>query len=205
MWGNPTRERDIIIQLQESTKQQQIHISSQGKYLTTPKQSQKLCLEKCAKFVLLYSLLRTSFSVPIVICTDCSVQPRNNKQISEICLENRAQNYLDFRAKYVLTPVQNCTDCTDPYSMASHSRKIIWPKTHRNFFLGFVPSFLGKRALFVAHFPFSSILKKSLSISSRCLLNMSCTLPNTFFYNLKMTVSPKCLFTFPNPKSKGQD
>jgi hypothetical protein len=41
MWGNPMRERerDIIIQLQESTKQQQIHISSQGKYLTAPKQS----------------------------------------------------------------------------------------------------------------------------------------------------------------------
>jgi hypothetical protein len=35
--------------------------------------------------------------------------------------------------------------CTDPYSTASHSRKIIRPKTHRNFFSRFVPSFLGKR------------------------------------------------------------
>jgi hypothetical protein len=36
MWGNPTRERDLIIMLQENTKQQQNHISNEGKYVTTP-------------------------------------------------------------------------------------------------------------------------------------------------------------------------
>jgi hypothetical protein len=39
----------------------------------------------------------------------------------------------------IRTVVQNCTGYTDPYSTASHNRKIIRPKNHRKFFLGFVP------------------------------------------------------------------
>jgi hypothetical protein len=53
--------------------------------------------------------------------------------------------------------------CTDPYNTASHSKKKKFgPKLTGKNFSRFVPSFLGKRALFVAHFPLSSMLRKSL-------------------------------------------
>jgi hypothetical protein len=52
---------------------------------------------------------------------------------------------------------------------------------------------------------FSKISLTLLLMSSQTF-DMSFTLPNAFFYNLKMTFSPqKCLFTFLNPRSKGQD
>ena len=53
------------------------------------------------KTVLLCSLLHTSFFVPTVSCTNCSIRPINSEQKSEIRLKNRAQIYLDFHAKSV--------------------------------------------------------------------------------------------------------
>jgi hypothetical protein len=61
----------------------------------------KFCLVSRAKSVLLYSLFCTSFSMPTISCMDCSVWRRNNEHKSEICLENCAQNCLDFRAKSI--------------------------------------------------------------------------------------------------------
>jgi hypothetical protein len=50
----------------------------------------------------------------------------------------------------------------------------------------------------------SQALSKNLSQSPS--LVVSCTLPNAFFYKSENDIfPPKCLFTFPNPKSKGQD
>jgi hypothetical protein len=54
-----------------------------------------------------------------------------------------------------------CIDYTDPYSTTSHNRKIFQLKKNKKI-LGFVPSFLGKCALFAAHFPLSRLLRKSL-------------------------------------------
>jgi hypothetical protein len=149
--------------------------------------------------------------MPIVSCTDCSIRPRNSEHKTKIHLKICAQSGLDLCAKSIRT-VRNRTDCMNPYSMASHKRKIFFPKTHRKCFSRFVPSFLGKHALFVSHFSLSSILinlsqspPDVFTTSSRCPLNMSCRLPNAFFYNLKMTFPPpKCLFTFPtlDPKDK---
>jgi hypothetical protein len=42
---------------------------------------------------------------------------------------------------------------------------------HKIFPWDLCPSSLGKRALFVAHFPLSSLLRKSLSIFSQCVLH----------------------------------
>jgi hypothetical protein len=78
----------------------------------------------------MYGLLRTSFFVPTVSCTNCSIRPKNNEQKKEIYLEICDRGCLDFCAKSVRT-VRNHTNCTDPYSMASHSRKIFQPKTHQ--------------------------------------------------------------------------
>jgi hypothetical protein len=100
MWGNPMRERErFIIQLQESTYQQQNNISSQGKYLTIC--PTEICLVFHAKTVPLSCLFHTSFSVPTVHCTDCSVRPKKVTQKSENRLKNRAKNCLDFHAKSV--------------------------------------------------------------------------------------------------------
>jgi hypothetical protein len=75
--------------------------------------------------------------------------------------------------------------------------------THRKTALGFVPSF------FLGNVPtklltFLEALSENLSQSPS--LVVSCTLPNAFFYKSEKDIfPPKCLFTFPNPKSKGQD
>jgi hypothetical protein len=65
------------------------------------------------------------------------------------------------------------------------------------------PSFLGKCALLVALFPLSSLLRKSLKLLlSMCLAHYPM---HSFIKSENDLFPPKCLFTFPNPKSKGQD
>jgi hypothetical protein len=85
--------------LQESTKQQQTDISSQGKYLTAPNLSHRnlprFPCQNCTVVRPPYAL----FFVPTICCTDCSVQPRNSKQKTEIRLEIRAQNASIFMPK----------------------------------------------------------------------------------------------------------
>jgi hypothetical protein len=63
----------------------------------------------------------------------------------------------------------------------------------------FVPSSSGK-------VPTNTFLSQALLENlSQSPLDVSCTLPNAFFYNFENVIfPPKCLFTFPNPKSKGQ-
>jgi hypothetical protein len=151
--GKPNeREIHIFIMLQESTKQQQTHISSQGKYLIAPNMSHRnLPHFPCQNRTVVRHPF-ASFSMPTFSCTDCSVRPKNNKQKTKIRLEIHA----------VVRTVRNHTDYTDPYSTTSHNRKIFRPKIHRKFFSGFMSSFLEKCALFAAHFPLSSMLRKSL-------------------------------------------
>jgi hypothetical protein len=140
--GKPNeRERDLLFSFRK------VHISSKTTFPAKENTSQhqicptEICLVFRAKIVPLSCLFRTSFSVPTVHCTDCSVRPKNSHRKSENRLENRAKNCLDFHAKSVRT-VRNRTDCTDPYSTASHSRK-------KNFGQKSQKIFLGNRA----HFP----------------------------------------------------
>jgi hypothetical protein len=65
-----------------------------------------------------------------------------------------------------------------------------------------------------AHFVLGNVPTKLLTFLSQSLSEslfqspslVSCTLPNAFFYKSEHDLfPPKCLFTFPNPKSKGQD
>jgi hypothetical protein len=132
-------------------------------------------------------------------CTDCTVQPSSSKKIS--------RKHLDFRAKGCL---ENCTPLPAVWTVRirtvrSSSRKMEQHYTENR--LGIYALFLlGKCALQAAHFPLSSLLRKSHSFNSSRLLDVSCTLPNAFFYNSENDIyPPKCLFTLPNPKSKGQD
>jgi hypothetical protein len=118
-----------------------------------------------------------------------------------ICLKKCAQNFLDFHAKSVLLYGLYRSIQYDLSQQKNNSAT-----KHKIFPWDLCPSSLGKSALFVSHFPLSSLLRKSILLLLSMLLNVSCTLPNVFFYKSKNDIfPPKCLFTFPNPKSKVQD
>jgi hypothetical protein len=158
--GKPNeREREILLfsykKVQNSSKTTFPAKENTSHHQICPTE---ICLVFGAKIVLLYSLLHTSFSVPTVNCTDCSVRPRNSHQNSKIRLKNRAQ-----------MPLFPCQICTVVWIVQTIQIRTVRPPTAKKkfgrklteiFFLGFVPCFLGKRALFVAHFPLSSILRK---------------------------------------------
>jgi hypothetical protein len=86
------RERDLIIMLQESTKQQQIYISSHGKYLTAPNLSHKNLPRFPCQNRTTVRPPSASFSMPTVSCTNCSVRPKNREQKTKIHLEICARN-----------------------------------------------------------------------------------------------------------------
>jgi hypothetical protein len=203
--GKPNeRERDLLFSVRK------VHISSKTTFPAKENTSQhqicptEICLVFRAKTIPLSSLFRTSFSVLIVRCTDCSVWPKNSHRKSEKHLENRAKNHPYFRAKTVR---QYGLYGSVQYGLPQ--QKNISAKNSKNFFLGNRAFFPRKTCPLCCSL---SSLKLTLKISltlfpiSSQTFDMPCTLPNAFFYNLKMTFSPqKCLFTFPNPRSKGQD
>jgi hypothetical protein len=134
--GKPNeRERDLLFSFRK------VHISSKTTFPAKENTSQhqicptEICLVFRAKIVPLSCLFRTSFSVPTVHCTDCSVRPKNSHRKSENRLENRAKNCLDF----VPNPY-GCTDCTDYVRIRTvrppTAEKKNSAKNHRNFFLG---------------------------------------------------------------------
>jgi hypothetical protein len=162
--GKPNeRERDLLFSFRKVQNNNKYHISSQGKYLTAPKLSH---INSASKSVPNLYCCTTS-SVPRFSCPQSVVQtvlygPETTNKTSKTVPKN---------ASIFVPNPYGCTDCTKMTVQIRTvrpptSRKIIRPKTHKIFFLGFVPSFLGKCALFAAHFPLSSLLRKSLSISS---------------------------------------
>jgi hypothetical protein len=203
MWGNPReRERDLIIQLQENTYQQQNHNFQPRKiHLQHTKTVPKICLVIRAKSVLLYDPPRKLYlekSVQTVSCTDCSVWPNNNKKPLKSVPRKSCQNCLDFRALFPLLyglygSVQY--DLPQQKNNSAHKTNMLpWD---------LCPLCLGKCALYAALIFLSQAYSKILSQSPPLV---SCTLPNAFFYKSENDLfPPKCLFTFPNPKSKGQD
>jgi hypothetical protein len=122
MWGNPTREREILLlcfrKVQNNNKSTFPAKENTSQHQICPTE---ICFVFYAKTAPLSGFFHTSFFVPTVTCTDCSVRPRNNHKKSGNRLENCAKNHLDFRA-------QIRTDCMDPYTMASHSKKNISAK-----------------------------------------------------------------------------
>jgi hypothetical protein len=151
MWGNPTREREI-------------YYSASGKYISATKQhfqprkiphSTKSVPQKSASFSVPKPYSCPASSVPHFACPQSAVWtvsygPKTTNENLKITSKTVP--------KITSISVPNPYGCTDPYSTTSHSRKIFWPKIHRNFFSGIVPSFLEKRALFAAHFPLSRLL-----------------------------------------------
>jgi hypothetical protein len=99
--GKPNeRERDLIIMLQESTKQQQIYISSQGKYLTAPNLSHRnLPRFLCQNRVIVRPLLPRFSSPQSVVQTILYAQKQRTENKKPP--RNQCPKFLYFRAKSV--------------------------------------------------------------------------------------------------------
>jgi hypothetical protein len=163
MWGNPMRERErerereILLfsfrKVQNSSKYTFPAKENASQHQNSPT---KFCLVFHAKSVLflensanslLYGLFRMA-------------------QNRKVCLEKHVQNCLDFLVKSVLLygmyrSIQYGLS-QQKNDQATKQKICPWD---------LCPNSLGKHALFAAHFPLSSILRKSLSISSRCILH----------------------------------
>jgi hypothetical protein len=186
MWGNPTRKVLYNSKITFPAKRNHLqHPNSPTKIYLFSVPSLSCCTyysppRKCS----------TSKIVPTASCTNCFARLSSSKNAPrKLC-----QTHLDFCA------LSSC--CTDPYSTASNNRKITQPQNKK--------SFLGICALApLENMPFLLITFLSQAYSenlSQSPLNVSCTLPNAFFYKSKNDIfPPKCLFAFSNPKSKGQD
>jgi hypothetical protein len=197
--GKPNeREREILLfSFRKIHNNNKITISSQEKSTyNTLKQSQNLPRNPCQIRTVVRPVLYLEI-VPTVSCMDCSVWPRNNNQKSGICLENCAKDCLDFCAHFhLLYGLYGSVQYGLPQQKNDPAMKHISS-------LGFVPTFSWEMCpQCCPKFPLSSLLENL----SQSPLDVSCTLPNAFFYKSENDIfPPKCLFTFPNPKSKGQD
>ena len=198
MWRNPTREREI-------------YYSASGKYSTaanTQFQPREITYNtqtippKSASIFVKSVLLNdpprngsSSKTEPTVGCTNCFVRPT-------------AQNSLEIRAKTCLEICalsSCCTDCTDPYSTTSNSRKITQPQNIKSFLgicalapLGNVPSLL---LTFLSQAYLENLSQSPPLIFSMCLAHY----PMHSFINLKMTFSLQSVFSPSptlNPKAK---
>jgi hypothetical protein len=89
MWGNPTREREreiLLFSFRKVHNSSKITFPAKRNHLQHPNCPTKICLDFCAKSVLLYDPPRncsTSKTVPTACCTDCSVWPNNSKNSSK--------------------------------------------------------------------------------------------------------------------------
>jgi hypothetical protein len=167
MWGNPTRERERERERDLLFSFRKVHISSKTTFPAKENTSQhqicpkEICLIFRAKIVPLSCLFRTSFFVPTVHCMDCSYSPKTATEklkiasktvpkIASFSVPNPYDSYKLYRSIQYGLPQQK------------KKKKKNRPKIHRKIFLGIVPIFLEKCALFATHFPLSSILRKSL-------------------------------------------
>jgi hypothetical protein len=209
------RERDLIIMLQESTKQQQIYISSQGKYLTAPNLSHRnLPRFSCQNRTVVQPLSVPRFPCPQSVVRTVPYGPKttNRKQKSASKSVPKMPRF-PCQIRTTVRTVWNLYGLYGSVQYGLPQQKNISAKNSQKFFSREscplssknVPSLLLTFLSQACSENLSNSPPDVLSTSSRCLHNMSCTLPNAFFYNLKMTFSPqKCLFTFPtlDPKAK---
>jgi hypothetical protein len=198
MWGNPTREREILLlcfrKVQNSSKSTFPAKENTSQHQICPTE---ICLVFHAKTVLLSGLFCLVFRAHSQLY-GLFRTAQNSEQKTEICLEIRARNFS--------ISVPNPYGLYGSVQYSLPQQKNISVKNSQNFFSWeIVPSLLLTFLSQACSENLSNSPPDVLSTSSRCLHNMSCTLPNAFFYNLKMTFSPqKCLFTFPtlDPKAK---
>jgi hypothetical protein len=182
--------------LQESTKQHQDHISNQGKYLIAPKLSHRnlprfLCQNRTVvrpflpRFPCPQSAVQTVLYSPKTVNRKLKSASKSTPKITSIFVPNP----------------YGYTDCIDLYSTTSHNRKIFQQKfsKKKKTFSRNVPSLLLTFLSQACSENLTNSLLDVLSTSSRCLHHMSCTLPNAFFYNPKMTFPPKSVFSPSQP------
>jgi hypothetical protein len=183
MWGNPMREREIYYSASgKYISAATIHIPAREIHLqhtkTVPTNSASKSVPSPYCCTAHPENLHLE-SVHTVCCTDCSVWPSSSKKNPLNSLEKCAQ-----LASIFVPSSPCCTDCTDPYSTASNSKKIT-QHSNKNVSLGFVPKISWEMCpLCCPNFPLSSLLE-NLSQSPSLV---SCTLPNAFSYNLKVTL-----------------
>jgi len=184
--------------LQESTKQPQIYISSQGKYLTAPNLSHiNLSRFPCQNRTAVRPLL-PHFPCPQSAVWTVPYGPKtvNGKQksVPEIS-QFPCQIHTTIRTVWT---VRNRMDCTDPYSTAFPTAENPAPTKHK-ILLGFVPKNSWETC------PLSS-LKLPQKFSLNLLLSMCLAhYPMHSFINLKMTFSLQSVFSPSptlNPKAK---
>jgi hypothetical protein len=202
------RERDLLLcfrKVQNNNKSTFPAKENTSQHQICPTE---ICLVFHAKTVLLYDLLLPRFPCPQSVVRTVPYGPKTTNRKHKSASKSMPE-MPRFSCQIRTTVLYGLY----PYSTASHSRKIFRPKIHRKSFsrescplsLENVPSLLLTFLSQACSENLSNSPPDVLSTSSRCLHNMSCTLPNAFFYNLKMTFSPqKCLFTFPtlDPKAK---
>jgi hypothetical protein len=200
MWGNPTRERE------------RDYYSASGKYSTTAKshfqpreiphshkkQSQNFLPWKTCPSP--YSCTTSSKSVPrkpcpTECCTACTVRPNTKTPKSaSISVPKGASKIVPSFLLYGL------------YGSVQYDPTQKMEQTHTEKCLGICALlFLGKCALQAAHFPLSSLLRKSLSITSLVFSMCLAHYPMHSFINLKMTFSLQSVFSPSptlNPKAK---
>jgi hypothetical protein len=163
MWGNPMREREVYY----SASGKYISAAKQHfqprKYLTTPNLSYRnLPRFPCQnRIVVLSSIPR--FSCPHSIVRIVLYGPKTAIENMKIASKIVPKNFLDFRAKSVrMYGLYRIVRTVRIRIVRPPTAKKNSAKNHRNFFLGIVPTFLKKCALFVVHFFLSSLLIKSL-------------------------------------------
>jgi hypothetical protein len=192
--GKPNeRERDILFNFRKVQYNNKIIFPDKRNHLQHPNSPTKICLVFRAKSVLLYDPPRkcsTSKIVQTTCYTDCSVRSSNSKNAPPKLCQDPPRFSCAFLLLYRLYGSVQYDLQRQKNNSATKQKIFPWD---------LCPS---KCVLFAAHFPLSSLLR-NLSQSPH---DVSCTLPNAFFYKSENDIfPPKCLFTFPNPKSKGQD
>jgi hypothetical protein len=110
MWGNPTRERDLLFSFRKVYYSSKLTISSQGKI---PHSTNNMSQKKLPRFPCPQSVVWTILYGLEIANRTSKIAPKNASIF-----------------------VPNPYDYTDLYSTASHNRKIFQPKTLKNFFLG---------------------------------------------------------------------
>jgi hypothetical protein len=116
--GKPNeRERDLLFSFRK------VHISNKTTFPAKENTSQhqicptEICLVFHAKIVPLSCLFRSSFFVPTVHCTDCSVWPKKTNENLKIASKTVPKiASISVQIRTAVRTVRNRTDYTDPYS-----------------------------------------------------------------------------------------
>jgi hypothetical protein len=185
--GKPNKKERYYYSASKKYKQQQNHISSQGKYLTAPNLSHRnLPSFMCQNRIVVRPPPYLVFCAPVS------------------CQFVRTVLYGPETATKFLKSASKTVPKMPRFPCQIHTTVRICavrpPTAEKYFGPKLTQIFLGICALFAAHF-LSQAYSENLSQSPPDVFstfNMSCTLPNAFFYNLKMVFSPQSVFS-PSP------